>query len=109
MIKWDSNVSPTELTTEPSQLHWSLKNQSLVSNLETTVVLYYKYWHIYLNTFASSVLYKKKKEEEEEEEKEKTQTIKWSKRRRVNTYDGMTPFIVFICSKERVHKKPREW
>ena len=61
MIKWDSNVSPTELTTEPSQLHWSLKNQSLVSNLETTVVLYYKYWHIYLNTFASSVLYKKKK------------------------------------------------
>ena len=45
----------------------------------------------------------KKIRKKEKKKKKKTQAMKQKYDWRVNTYYEMTPFIVFICNKVRVH------
>ena len=64
-------------------------------NLEATPMLYFKNRQTYLNTSASNRTHKKLRKKKKIERNE-IHAIKWNK--------WTTPFIVFICSKKRVHE-----
>ena len=47
---------------------------------------------------------KNKKKNKEKKTKNEAHAIKWNKRSRANSFHEMTPIIVFIYNKERIHE-----